>query len=438
MALAGRSSSSTMGQDRYSAVAMVLHWLIALAITVTIVLGWRMEGPPGPQSFALYQLHKSVGITVLLLTVARIGWRLRKPPPPLPASLTRAERLAAHVVHAGLYLLLIGLPLTGWLIVSSSERAIPTILFGQIPWPHLPGIGGMTEAGRDMVNGSAEFGHETLVKLAYLLVALHVAGALKHQFIDRSDHFRRMLPVAGRTGVALIAAIALLAGAGAATWLFRPASAPQPAAPAAVVAPDAESDVPVAEPPLVNVVEAVSKPDDLVNEAEVPATASRWRVDRTASEIGFSTSYSGTPIAGSFASWTADIRFAPDALDASSVRVTIDLASLRTGSSDAASMLPGADWFSTEAFPQAVFVADRFRALGRDSYEANGRLTLRGQTRPQSLRFTLRIKGDGATVNGSSSIDRVGFGVGQGEWGSTAALAAEVPVTIRLSATRQP
>lgn len=434
-------SSSAVGRDRYSAVAMVLHWLLALAITVAIVLGWRMDGPPGPQSFALYQLHKSVGITVLLLTVVRIGWRLRKPPPPLPVTLTRAERLAAHGVHAGLYVLLVGLPLTGWLLVSTSARTIPTILFGTIPWPHVPGTAALSAATRETVSASAEFGHESLVKLAYLLVALHVAGALKHQFVDRSNHFRRMFPVARRTGVALIATISMLAAAGAATWTFRPAMAPQAAElPAAVDQPAALSGAaPVADLPLDNAAGAAPEPMAVANEAqEAPAVASRWRVDSAASEIGFATSYSGTPVSGSFASWTADIRFAPDALDTSSVRVSIDLASLKTASSDAASMLPDADWFSTAAFPRAIFIADRFRALGGDRYEASGRLTLRGQSHPQTLRFSLRIRGNVATVSGTTAIDRTRFGVGQGEWGSTAALAADVPVTVRLTATRQP
>src|SRR5262249_8894805 len=119
---------------RYSALAIVLHWTIALAIVLQIVLAGRMEGPPTPASFAVTQLHKSIGITILLLPLARIGWRLINRPPPMPAGLAPWERSLAKATHAGFYVVMLGMPLTGWLMVSASRIEIPTLLYGQVPW----------------------------------------------------------------------------------------------------------------------------------------------------------------------------------------------------------------------------------------------------------------------------------------------------------------
>ena len=84
---------------RYSAVAIVLHWTIALAIILQIILSGRMEGPHTPETFAVTQLHKSIGITVLLLSLVRLGWRIANPPPPEPATLAGWERWLSQAVH---------------------------------------------------------------------------------------------------------------------------------------------------------------------------------------------------------------------------------------------------------------------------------------------------------------------------------------------------
>src|SRR3954464_14277443 len=106
--------------QRYAAPAIVLHWLIALAIICQIVLASRMDGPPTPESFAVTQLHKSIGITILLLSLLRLGWGVMASPAPLPATLTRWERVLAGLTHVGFYVIMIGMPLTGWLMVSTS------------------------------------------------------------------------------------------------------------------------------------------------------------------------------------------------------------------------------------------------------------------------------------------------------------------------------
>jgi len=175
----------------YGVVAMTLHWLIAAAIIGMLVFGKYMNGLPDTDAnkFALYQLHKSVGITILVLSVARLGWRLVNVVPPLPAGMPAWQRWGAHLSHFGLYVLMIGIPLSGWARVSSDPIGIPTIWFGMFEIPPLPGLG----VGKDISHDMHE-AHELLGNAMILLLLLHVGAALKHHFWDRDTVLRRMLP----------------------------------------------------------------------------------------------------------------------------------------------------------------------------------------------------------------------------------------------------
>ena len=125
--------------QRYSTVAIALHWTLALAVLLQLVVGLRMGATTkSSAAYGLYQLHKSVGVSILLLTLVRIGWRLSHKPPELPAHLKTWEKALAKAAHILFYLILLGLPLTGWIMVSASKTNIPTLLFGVVPWPHLP------------------------------------------------------------------------------------------------------------------------------------------------------------------------------------------------------------------------------------------------------------------------------------------------------------
>ena len=151
------------------------------------------ELPDGsPLKFQAFQLHKSFGITILLLTIIRLGWRLGHKPPALPAAMPGWEKAAARGTHIAFYVLLIALPLLGWLFVSATPFQVPTFLFGVVPIPHLPGFEDV--ADRKAV---AEQFIELHALAAYLmigLVGLHIAAALKHQFVNRDNVLARMLP----------------------------------------------------------------------------------------------------------------------------------------------------------------------------------------------------------------------------------------------------
>ncbi len=106
---------------RYNSVAQLLHWLTALAIIALLAIGWIMTDlPSGSAKFSLFQLHKSIGITVLLFTLVRLAWRLTHTAPPLPAGMTALQKKLAGAVHAVFYLLMVGMPLSGWIMVSAS------------------------------------------------------------------------------------------------------------------------------------------------------------------------------------------------------------------------------------------------------------------------------------------------------------------------------
>lgn len=188
------------GTRRYTRVAIVLHWLSALCVLGLIGMGLLMvHGDLAPlHRFQLYQWHKSVGITVLLLTVLRLAWRLGHKPPAHPDGMPARERRAAAVAHLTLYGLLVGLPLVGWALVSLSPFAIPTVLFGRIPWPHLP-LSGLVDpaAGEAVMKRVHAYGAWFLG----LLVLLHVGAALRHHWVLRDGVLRRMsfvTPGAGR------------------------------------------------------------------------------------------------------------------------------------------------------------------------------------------------------------------------------------------------
>ncbi|HRD46144.1 MAG TPA: cytochrome b/b6 domain-containing protein, partial [Caulobacter sp.] len=129
-----------MTQARYSTVAIILHWLIAALLVWIVLLGWEAEDLRGTAKMVPLQLHKPLGILVLLLTLARLAWRRVRPAPPLNPGLKPWERNLAKAVHIGFYLLLLLIPLTGWAMVSASALIIqyPINMFGLFDWPAIP------------------------------------------------------------------------------------------------------------------------------------------------------------------------------------------------------------------------------------------------------------------------------------------------------------
>jgi cytochrome b561 len=181
-------NSAYISAARYSRGAIVLHWLIAVLIVLNIAAAWVSEGMSKADRAMVMDNHKAIGLTVLALTVLRIVWRLIHRPPPLLDSLKAWEAALSRVVHAGFYFLMLAIPLTGWAMTSAFSKGAGVSLFGLVTVPALP-------VGYDKPTAGlfAEL-HTVLAYLMIALIVLHVAGALKHQFLDRDGTLRRMVP----------------------------------------------------------------------------------------------------------------------------------------------------------------------------------------------------------------------------------------------------
>ena len=172
--------------DRYTRVAVIFHWTLAVLLIGLLVSGVVMHKEGVPNRFAIYPWHKSFGILVLFLTAGRLLWRLGHKPPPLPEETPRWQAVASHSTHAAFYVLMIAMPLLGWAMVSASPLPIPTVLFELVPWPDLP-IPESAEAAerwKDL--------HSLGAKVFIALLVLHIGAALKHQFVDRDGLLSRM------------------------------------------------------------------------------------------------------------------------------------------------------------------------------------------------------------------------------------------------------
>ncbi|SCK21689.1 cytochrome b [Vogesella sp. LIG4] len=171
---------------RYSPAQILMHWLMAVLIIAAFAFGRYVDSLPlSPTKFRLISYHKWLGISILALLVLRVLLRLAKRAPALPASMGPVARLAAHGGHAALYLLMLVIPVSGWLM--SSAYGIPVVLFGVLPLPDLLAANPELAEQLKAVHG--------LLNNALLLVVIgHVLAALKHQFIDKDGLLERMRP----------------------------------------------------------------------------------------------------------------------------------------------------------------------------------------------------------------------------------------------------
>ena len=170
--------------ERYSRVAILFHWTIAVLVVVNLIVGLGHESIPALRAWM--PGHKAIGITVLALTLARIAWRLTHRPPALPADVPAHVRIVARATHWALYALLLLMPLTGWMMVSGPKGRRPFSWFGTFDIPYLPVGAPASDLGATA--------HGVLGWTMLALVLLHVAGALRHHLILRDATLVRMAP----------------------------------------------------------------------------------------------------------------------------------------------------------------------------------------------------------------------------------------------------
>lgn len=171
----------------YTRTAIVLHWLMAALLVALFCLGIYMHDLPlSPQKLRLYAWHKWAGVSAFFLVLARLAWLLAHRPPALPASMSGWQAASARVLHLMLYVFMIAVPLSGWLM--SSAKGFQTVYFGVMPLP-------------DLVQKNKELGdllqtlHFSLNLCLAASVVVHVAAVVKHRLLDRDDVFQRMLSV---------------------------------------------------------------------------------------------------------------------------------------------------------------------------------------------------------------------------------------------------
>ena len=383
----------------YGAMTKAFHWLTALLILSAIPLGiiasnlaHGLQDPAAMPDEAqiiltatLFSLHKTVGVTVFFVALARILWALSQPKPGLLNGDNSLEAWAAETVHWLLYGSLVAVPLTGWIHHASTTG------FAPIWWPFgqsLPFVP-KDEAWADLTGTL----HYLLQWVLVGAVALHIMGALKHHVIDGDATLRRMLP--GHTEgaptseqpghvlpfVAAVVIWAVALGGPAMLGWFTPGPA-----------------------------HSVAAADNAPATALVPAeSAGNWQVRGGALTI--SVRQLGSDVAGSFADWSADITYDETADDSGKhghVDVTIATTSLTLGS--VTDQAKGAGYLDTGAHPVARFAADLLAREG--GHMAAGTLTIRDQSVPVEMPFDLEIKDGIATASGTLSVDRRDFGIG--------------------------
>ncbi|WP_458790272.1 cytochrome b/b6 domain-containing protein [Yoonia sp. MH D7] len=393
-----------MTPTTYSTTTKAFHWLTALLILAIIPLGLIANKLPVSTDAEiavktlLFSLHKTFGVTVFLVAVARIGYAVTqvKPAPLHPDR--KAETLLAAVVHWLLYLSLVLVPLTGWIHHSASAVAAPIWL----PFAHSLPFVPRDPTVADLFGGL----HWLWSKIMVTSILLHIAGALKHQFVDKDETLKRMWFGATSTppaqvhhrympAIAAAAVFAVVAGIGAAAGIL-------------------------------------SGKAEVAGGVALEVQASEWVVqDGT---IGISVTQLGNPVAGQFDDWVSVISYDEAASGpgiVGHVETTINIGSLTLGSVSDQAM--GADFFNQATYPTALFVADIVKD-GSD-LRADGTLTIKDFSLPVTMPFELAVLDDLATMSGMLQLDRRDFAMGS-SMSDESNLGFAVDVQIDLTASR--
>ncbi|WP_375553329.1 cytochrome b/b6 domain-containing protein [Roseovarius mucosus] len=399
-----RTNSATS----YGSIAKGFHWLTALLILSNLPLGWYATkvaeavaaSPTEPliaQATFLFSLHKTLGVAIFFVALARILWAMSQPKPGLLNGDRGLEAWAAETAHWLLYGSLVLVPLSGWVHHAATSG------FAPIWWPlgqNLPLVP-KSEALSDLASTL----HFVFVLVLVGTIAAHVGGALKHHLLDGDATLRRMLP--GRMDaiptarqpnpvLPMVAAVAVwlgtLGGATALGWFDTTQTGP----------------------------------------TTLAAVESDWQVE--SGQLQVTVQQMGSAVTGSFEEWTAEIAYSetPDADGKhGDVTVTVSIASLSLGSVTQQAM--GADFFNTAEFPTAIFAADLMST--ETGPVARGTLTIRDQSVPVEMPFDLTITGDSAMAMGTLALDRRNFNIGNGVTDEKS-LGFGVDMRFELTATR--
>lgn len=410
--------------ETYGAVARWIHWATAFIVIGLLALGLYMADLDfSTTKLTLYGLHKSFGTLVLFIVAFRILWRAANPKPHHLPTHSKMEVALARFIHVCLYLALIGMPLSGWVMTSAAD--FPHTFFNLFSMPDI--IPGKNEALLKLMRET----HELCAYALIGAIALHFAGAVKHHVIDRDNTLRRMLP--HHTILTLGGILILIAGLTGFYAVSLRNDAPPQAAAVPASAPEA-----VAEAATDRAATAIT-PDTAVRADDTAAvTAQSWALDPAASRVEFSATVQGAVFTGTITGMAGTIAFDPDNLAGSRADITVAIATARSGSDERDASMQQPAWFDTESFPESRYVTSTITADGENRYTARGTLTIRDVSLPVEVPFTLEISTDDAgnkiaKMDGTFTLQRLDYGVGQGEWAGTGMVAN--PVNVRVFVT---
>lgn len=375
--------------QRYSDIAVLFHWLIALLIIGLLAIGKYMTGleENDPVRFVLTQWHKSFGISVLLLSVLRLMWRFVHKPPPEPDYIPRWQQFIAGGVHLLLYALMFLLPITGWIMVSASPLNLDTVLFGVIPWPHLPPFphlpnkAGVAEAFHSY--------HEIASTVLIVFVLAHVGAAMKHHLVDKDTVLHRMLPVWSSESFtnALGALVLLVGGAVGASFLYAQAN----------------------------------------NTAALLAAGE--------SEVSFVADVTGDQTAGVFTQSSVEALIDESNPANSTITARVQTGSLRSDNDQVEGSLPDPEWFSSEAFPEAVFESTSITGQDDGTLNVTGNLTIKEITQSVSFPMIIANEEGKRVARGEFNINRPKFNIGMESQANDDYVGFDVLVKFRFDIT---
>ncbi|MFT5787073.1 MAG: cytochrome b561/polyisoprenoid-binding protein YceI [Ascidiaceihabitans sp.] len=384
----------------YGSVAKTFHWLTALLIITLIALGIIANGMAYDTSEQLarkaflFSMHKTLGVTMFFVALARIGWAFKQPKPNGLHPERKAESWLAETIHWLLYGSLVIVPLTGWIHHAASTG------FAPIWWPfgqNLPFVA-KSESTSELFAGF----HIIFERVLAASILLHVAGALKHHFVDKDATLRRM-------------------------W-FGASNAPKTTGEHSTILPLGSALIAWAVALFIGTAIGVFEHDDQVQETTALETvASDWTVQSGA--ISIKIDQFGSEVTGSFEDWTAAITFDPDT-GLGTTEVTIAITSLTLGS--VTSQALGPDFFDTATFPTAVFTTDLTPTA--DGHMASGTLQIRDKTLPIEMPFALSTADGVTSMQAMTTLNRLDFDIGKG-MGDESSLKFPVDVQITLTAT---
>lgn len=385
-----------ISDEKWHWLNKTFHWVMAVFIFTALILGLSFQFIDNDSLRLKVMLaHKSIGITILVMALVRLFWRLHVIAP-VHENHWRIERIAATAVHVVLYGLMIAIPLSGWLMSNYAGYSVH--------WFNLVEAPVLVSENKDIASTISEI-HELMAWVLLGLLALHIAGALKHHVLDKDNTLRGMAGQrAGRTLGIVAACVAI------GVWL----SFPNPLQKIEVGKESTD--------------QTALSDSDAGTKSSLLGTP--WKTQ--SGTLSFAFTLSDGPVSGRFDDFTSRLHFSDDI--PVGFDVDINLHSVNTGDKQRDELLRSGPWFGT--FPKAQYHARKFvYDTDAGTWTAKGILTIKGISLPTP--FTFKLMSSSASthamlLHGEAKINRKHFNIGIGEWSSPDIVAHDVSVVVGL------